>query len=157
MYTSEQTPSRRAMRAGGTAALLTGAALATAAHGAPVAAPVAGGDDAELLALHAEWKPLRRRYLQLNRENADVVHIPPEVDAEIDALVPAMADVAERVADLRATTTDGLKAKAAILLSYSGYMADGSPLYTNHDELLGWSIARDLLGDEAARPDGDLS
>lgn len=44
-------PSRRGLLAGGTAALLTGAAIATAAHAGPVASPAGAGDDAELIAL----------------------------------------------------------------------------------------------------------
>jgi hypothetical protein len=29
----------------------------------------------------------------------------------------------------------------------------GDPYWENHDELMGWSIARDLLGAEAAKAD----
>ena len=61
-------------------------------------------------------------------------------------------DLAEVMADLRATTFEGLRAKATVLLSYSGYLEGGErPIWENHDEPPGWSIARDLLGDAAAR------
>ena len=48
-------PSRRGLLATGTAALLIGAAIATAALGAPVASPEGAGDDDELIALCAEF------------------------------------------------------------------------------------------------------
>jgi hypothetical protein len=48
-------PSRRGLLARGTAALLAGTAIATAARGAPVAPPAGAGDDAELLRLHREF------------------------------------------------------------------------------------------------------
>lgn len=47
-------PSRRAMLVGSTAALVAGAAIATAAHGAAVAAPVSAGDNAEIVRLADE-------------------------------------------------------------------------------------------------------
>jgi hypothetical protein len=67
--------------------------------------------------------------------------------------VTAQHDLAEKMADLRATTFEGLRAKATVLL-YSAYLAGGErPIWENHDELLGWSIARDLLGDATAKAD----
>jgi hypothetical protein len=47
----DTTTTRRAMLAGSTAALVTGAAAATVARAAPLPAPAAAGDDAELIAL----------------------------------------------------------------------------------------------------------
>jgi hypothetical protein len=68
--------------------------------------------------------------------------------------VPRQHDLAEQIADLRATTLAGLRVKAAVLLSYCPYDSDSDPIWDNHDGLLGWSLARDLCGDAAARPDG---
>jgi hypothetical protein len=113
------------------------------------------GDDVEILRLGAEWLPLQRRYNTLNAQCADMVHIPNAIHREFDTLVPQHHDLAEKVADLRATSLEALKVKAAMLLFYSGYLIDGSVMWSNHDELMGWSIARDMLGDEAARPDAD--
>ena len=64
----------------------------------------------------------------------------------------AQHDLAEKMADLRATTFEGLRAKATVLLSFSGYLEGGEkPLWDNHDTLLGWEHrARDLMGDEIA-------
>ena len=64
----------------------------------------------------------------------------------------AKAELAEAIADLRATTIVGLRVKAAVLLAYIQYDHNGQVHWTDHDELMGWSIARDLLGDDAARP-----
>ena len=52
---------------------------------------------------------------------------------------------ADRVMLMRARTREGLEAKARALLCYSQYAIDGVPLGDNHDALLGWSLARDLL------------
>jgi hypothetical protein len=129
---------------------LAGAAIATRAAASP-----AGGDDAEIRRLFVEWQPLRRRYRFLEdriTEMDDMPDIPAEIDHELrHVVVPAQHALAEKIANLRATTLEGLRTKAAVLLAYAGYHADGeSPLWDNHDELLGWSIARDLLGDAAA-------
>jgi hypothetical protein len=148
-------PSRRRLIAGGSAALLAGAAIATSAHGDPKFPAVIGGDDAEIERLFTEWLPLRRRYRFLEdriTEMDDMHDIPGEIDHELrHVVVPAQHDLAEKIAGLRATTLEGLRAKAAVLLGYVGYHENGeSPLWDNHDELMGWSIARDLLGDAAA-------
>jgi hypothetical protein len=102
--------------------------------------------------LFAQWPPLQRRYLFLSDVIGDGYDIPAE--HERDHVVTAQHDLAEKIADLRATTLEGLRAKATVLLSYSGYLEGGEkPLWDNHNELLGWSIARDLMGDEAAKAD----
>ena len=129
---------------------MAGAAIATRAAASP-----ASGDDAEIGRLFADWQPLRRRYRLLEdriTEMDDIHDIPAEIDHELrHVVVPAQHDLAEKIANLRATTLEGLRAKATVLLGYVGYREDGeSPLWDNHDELLGWSIARDLLGDAAA-------
>ncbi len=36
-------------------------------------------------------------------------------------------------------------AKARAMLSYAGYDLEGEPIWSNHNELLGGSLARDLL------------
>lgn len=146
-------PSRRRLIAGSSAALLAGTALATSSHG-DTRFPTASGDDAEILRLLAEWQPLQRRYLVLSDRTAEMDLIPAEIARELSHVVTAQHDLAEEMAELRATTLEGLRAKAALLLSYSSYLADGERLlWENHDELMGWSLARDLLGDEAAKAD----
>jgi hypothetical protein len=145
-----ENPSRRRLIAGSSAALLAGSAVATSSHGdTKFLATI--GDDAEILRLFAEWLPLQQRYRFLSDHTPETA----EIDHELrDVLVPAQHVLAEEIADLRASTLEGLRAKATVLLSYSGYLEGGeSPLWDNHDELMGWSIARDLLGAEAAKSD----
>jgi hypothetical protein len=145
--------SRRRLIAGSSAALLAGAALATSSH-AETRFPAASGDDAEILRLLAEWLPLQRRYFVLSDRTAEMDLIPAEIARELSHVVTAQHDLAEEMADLRATTFEGLRAKATVLLAYSGYLEGGErPLWDNHDTLLGWSIARDLMGDAAAKAD----
>jgi hypothetical protein len=144
-------PSRRRLIAGSSAALLASAALATSVHGEPKF-PAANGDAAEILRLFAEWLPLQRRYHVLSDQIGDGRDIPAE--HELSHVVTAQHDLAEKMADLRATTFEGLRAKATVLLSHSAYLAGGErSIWENHDELLGWSIARDLLGDATAKAD----
>jgi hypothetical protein len=153
--TTTANPSRRRLIAGSSAALLAGAALATSSHG-DTRFPAASGDDAEILRLLAEWLPLQRRYRFLSDYTAenDMDLIPADIAHELSHVVTAQHDLAEEIADLRATTFEGLRAKATVLLAYSGYLEGGErPLWDNHDTLLGWSIARDLMGDEAAKAD----
>jgi hypothetical protein len=102
--------------AGGSVALLAGAAIAPRAAASPA------GDDAEIRRLFAEWLPLRRRYCFLGDQVAQMDD--DEIDHELrDVLVPAMHVLAEKIADLRGTTLEGLRAKATVLLSYTGYHA----------------------------------
>jgi hypothetical protein len=146
-------PSRRRLIAGSSAALFAGAALATSVHAEPKF-PAASGDDAQILRLLAEWLPLQRRYHALSDHTAEMDPVPAEIARELSHVVTAQHDLAEEMAELRATTLEGLRAKAAVLLSYSSYLADGERLlWENHDELMGWSIARDLLGDATAKAD----
>lgn len=78
---------------------------------------------------------------------------PPDLWAYISSLVAVEHALTERAADLRATTIQGLRAKAAVMQTYAAPNADGSPGWENHDELLGWSISRDLLGLPGSVPD----
>ncbi|HUB48361.1 MAG TPA: hypothetical protein VMB73_25575 [Acetobacteraceae bacterium] len=128
-------PSRRAILVGSTAALLAGAAIATAAHGAPVAPPA--GDDAELLAL-------RRSFLvehdTVTAWNAD------RVTEEIgEAAHDRWWECVEAMTDIPATTTAGLRAKAEVaLLAYEFAGGQGGP-----DEDLIRSALRDAIAGRA--------
>ena len=66
----------------------------------------------------------------------------------VQSRMQAKQKLAEAIAQLRAMTISGLRVKAAVLLAYCQYDLDGKLHWTDHDELMGWSIARDLLGDE---------
>ncbi len=108
------------------------------------------GEDAELVRLGAEFQEKHRRHIELTEKNQGLAWEPrPEVGEEIRSLMQAKQDLAEAVAHLRATAISGLRVKAALLLAYSQYDLNGKLHWTDHDELMGWSIGRDLLGDQA--------
>jgi hypothetical protein len=131
---------------------LLGAVAALPLMAVPAAAAPSTGDDAELLRLGAEFLRNRVRFDELMRLHGDDVRMPAAVDAEVSESVRVSHNLAEDIAGLHASTFAGLRAKAHALLAYVAYTSDGDPSFANHDELLGWSIARDLCGDDAARP-----
>ena len=111
------------------------------------------GPDAEMIRLcdvivagHRELDELCERYVDLIGEP------PKKVERRQRALVNEGHELSERVAEMRATTPAGYRAKAAALLTYVQRHIDGGPVWTNHDELLGWSLARDLLAIEDGAP-----
>jgi len=80
---------------------------------------------------------------------------PPEVEAVLDRIIPVLHDLAERMSDILATTPEGMRAKAAALMSFVIRNWDHTVSFTSHDELLGWSLARDLLGGDEPPPAGE--
>ena len=135
---SGATSRRSLLGAAAPAALMlagAGTGVAIAAHAPQL--------DAELIRLcaivvdgHAEMD----RYSDLYDGND-----PPHVQARIRVLVDEGHRISQQVADMRAATLESTKAKARAMLTYMGETSDGDLLWTNHDELLAWSIARDLL------------
>lgn len=111
------------------------------------------GPDAELIRLcdaivagHRELDELCERYL-------DLVGDPPKkVQQRERVLVAEGHALSEQVAVMRATTFTGYRAKASALLVYVQRNDRGGPIWSNHDELLGWSLARDLLAIEDGAP-----
>ncbi len=125
--------------------LLGGAGAVLAATAGTAAGTTAPGSDAELVRLcaivvdgHAEMDRYSDQY-----EGND----PPHIAARIRVLVDEGHRISKQVADMRAATLEGTKAKARAMLCYMGKTSDGDPLWSSHDELLAWSIARDLLGE----------
>jgi hypothetical protein len=103
--------------------------------------------DAELIRLGAS--------LEANHAEVEVLEAAcsldePEVVARLTALLEARHDMAERLAGLGATTLEGLRAKAIALLGCARLDRDGDDDWRNLDEVLGWSLARDLVRDEVA-------
>lgn len=118
---------------------------------ANVTARPADGD--ELMRLGAEFLDKHRQHVELiKRQNRTEGELTTFDCEGIRSVMQAKQELAEEIAKLRATTMPGLRVKASVLLAYSKYDLEGTVHWTDHDELLGWSIARDLLGDEAARP-----
>jgi len=113
------------------------------------------GEDAELCSLGAEFQENHRQHIELVENNQRLAGEPPlEALEAIQSRMQAKQKLAEAIAQVRAMTISGLRVKAAVLLAYSQYDLDGKLHWTDHDELLGWSIARDLLGGD---PDSDVN
>jgi len=102
--------------------------------------------DVELCRLGAEFQENHRRHIELIENNQPLGGEPKAVQS----LMQTKQKLAEAIAQLRATTISGLRVKATVLLAYSKYDFDGKLHWTDHDELMGWSIAQDLLSDETA-------
>ena len=98
-------PLRRRLLAGATAAIATGAAIATAAHAAPVASPENAGADAELIAAC-------HRFLATDAE----LHTLHGEDFEDDGRGAHVLDIwyahLERLTAIQAQTPAGIHAKA---------------------------------------------
>ena len=109
-------------------------------------------NDAELSRLGAEFQKKHHRHAESVADQQRIVgELSPEDREEIVSLMQAKRELAEAIADQRAITVVGLRVKAAVLLAYSQHDLEGQLHWTDHDQLMGWSIARDLLGDETAR------
>ncbi len=104
------------------------------------------GDDAELIRLGRDFASRHQAMLELAARHDDAV-VP--IPTDLATAAGAMHAVAEAMAEVPGRTLSGLRAKAGVLLCYAEYDSDGSLMWTSRDELLGWSIARDLLGDAA--------
>lgn len=143
--TTRSTSRRSLLTAAAPAALmLTGAGIGTAN------APLDPHLDAELIRLcsivvdrDAEWMRINDEY---HGDDYDYDE-PPHVTAHIRELVAERHRISEEVADMRAATLEGMKAKARAMLSYQCRDSDGETMWRNHDELIGWSLVIDLLGE----------
>jgi hypothetical protein len=96
----------RRLFAGLSATLLAGAAIATAARGAPVAALPADGADAELLELCAEF----------HHQHAAAIATPVDDDNALTAALDERWEISDEIRDIAATTDAGRRAKAHVAL-----------------------------------------
>lgn len=103
----------------------------------------APGPDAELIGICATIVANRAEMDRYSDEFDS--NEPPSINARVRVLVDEGHRLSEQVAEMRATTLDGTKAKAVAMLTYMGDTSDGDLLWSSHNELLAWSIARDLL------------
>jgi hypothetical protein len=133
MSHTEGTPSRRRLLAGATAALATGAAIATAAHAAPVASPDGAGDDAALIRLCAEFH-------RLNAVQAAWSH---DDDDGFGANLNQRCSISDNVMALSATTDRGRREKAAVALVLFEDMYGTGDGYTTRTTL---AALRDIAG-----------
>jgi hypothetical protein len=120
----------------------------------PVATTVVAGaePDAELIRLAAA----------LEANHAKLAAVPGTLpEDEFDELMTVLTeegnDLIGLVSDMRATTLAGLRAKARALLVCARTDHDGNRYWTSDDDIMGWSLARDLVGDELADRDPRLA
>lgn len=114
MSRTERPPSRRRLLASTAAALATGAAIATAAHAAPVASPGGAGGDAELIALCAEFDDCERQLEALYN-----VHLEDDPPEELP-LMDREAELARRIRGMRVNSADGILAIARSIAVHNG-------------------------------------
>lgn len=134
-------PSRRGVMAA-TAGLL---ALWGAVEAFPAEAASAGNPDAEMIAMCDRIVAAHEEMERLERPFYEMLGPPEHIREQSYVLVAEGHRLAEAVAEMHAATPEGMRAKARAMLTYSCMTLDGTPDWSNHDELLGWSIARDLL------------
>ena len=136
-YTPDSTTtSRRSLFAAAAPAVLLLAGAVQAAEQNP---------DAAIQALGERIKANRDEYDARTLPYMDGAPEPPENEARVAVLVAQGHRMAEELAELQAVTLAGLRVKATVMLDYMPFWADGRPSWDNHDDLMGWSLARDLL------------
>ena len=156
MSHTERTPSRRGLLTGATAALLSSAAIATAAHAAPVASPGGAGDDAELIRLVSA---MARGQEALDAISAEIDRdgFRDDQDARIDVALDVHWSAARKVVDLAATTPAGRIAKAeamrltllrCVCTGYGETLEDIGNYEFEH--LMALSLANDVLAGRTA-------
>ena len=136
------TPTRRAVLAA------AAAAAALPALAAPAGTQVS--PDAELLRLLAEMDALQRqadpifdRAWALPSSSAEG----KELLARAYGLMDIWHERKRQVAALPARTTEGLRAKAKMAMTFVDLHADGTP---SEDDMITWSVLRDVLARGAA-------
>jgi hypothetical protein len=126
------TSSRRNLLARSSAALLAGAAATTVPRAAPLAAPAAAGEDAELLRLCTEF----------HRLHAVAYALPREADeAEMVAALDRRWAVSDQIALIPAMTDAGRRAKAAVA---SALLDEWGNLETSQTILFARNVLRDI-------------
>lgn len=118
--------------------LLAGAGLLTA--GAPFAA--APGPDSAIIAAAARLITLDQQMLALT---GHLVHIPPEINAQVYALQDEYCDLVDLVVAHPARTLPGLRAKAALLDNLLPRNQNGSIYDDSEFGRTVWSLTTDLL------------
>lgn len=119
-----------------------------AAVGASAAEAVPAADclDAVLISMCERIVAANEEAERLEEPYHDQPCSPPHVAERASTLVAEGHRLSEEVAFRFARTPEGVRAKARALLTYVILDLDDAPEWDNHDELLGWSIARDLAG-----------
>jgi hypothetical protein len=128
--------SRRSLFADLSATLLAGAAIAAAAHGEPVAA---AGDDAELIALCAEF----------HHQHAAAIAAPIDDDDALTAALDERWKISDEIRDIAATTDAGHRAKAHVALVLMVENEGAEPV--DQASIFVLAALQDIVGSTATR------
>jgi hypothetical protein len=142
------------------AGLLAAAPAAALAAAVPACPPQAGAGgaadcpasvvaspDARLLALVAEWEPLRAEYLVLGAADGARPDAEWQHEARRDELLAATEQIESELCDMPARTLPGIIAKAKVLRSFVplGLGDAGPPDYADAHVWTTWTLCNDLL------------
>lgn len=127
-----------------------GASLVATAAAVPVAAfpSPAGGQDATLLDVLARYWKAERAILEMEGGTEPPVTAPeyPEWEAKFDALVSQRSRIICQMADLRAVTPEGQRAKAEVLERHLPICLRWYDCGDDPEIRLALSLARDVAG-----------
>ncbi|MBB2167257.1 hypothetical protein HLH36_02605 [Gluconacetobacter aggeris] len=107
--------------------------------------PLASTIDAEFLRLAARAQEAQAAFVASVERWADVVHMPPDAEAEQDRLFLVADDLRRQAMSMPARTAADLRAKARMVLDTIG-LDDNDVLPPGDQDFPAWSLARDLLG-----------
>jgi hypothetical protein len=126
----------------------------TAFHGLAVpvqaAPPAPAHTDSVLLALCRRFMSLERRLFRISSAMIDASEArdrprEDELQNVYRRFIPYSHQLMAEIMDLRATTSDGVRAKAEVICTRINYSSEGGPLGESFPI---WSLCRDLLGYE---------
>lgn len=131
------------------------ALAATVASLAPVAALGAASSDAELIALCRQYLAIEAEYdrlfdLQCEAEEEDDKATKDVVSAQISGLVPKLGQVLGDLMEVPATTAEGLRMKARVMLKRVQEDSEGNCL--GQEDHVMWSVANDILAMTGGQP-----
>jgi hypothetical protein len=103
--------------------------------------------DAGLLALVAEWEPLRAEYLVLSAADGARPDAEWQHEARRNELLAATEQIESELCDMPARTLPGIIAKAKVLRSFVplGLGDDGPPDWANTQTWTTWTLCNDLM------------
>ena len=108
----------------------------------------------EILRVFGRRRPVQRRYHVISDHIGRWTHIPARSVMNGATSWPRSTTWRRRWPTCGRPHSRGSGEGDGAPVPYSGYLEGGEkPLWDNHDTLLGWSIARDLMGDATAKAD----
>ena len=143
-------PSRRRTLFAAAGAVIMGGGI-TAGAAASVADLVPASQDADLIAIGAEARPIVADYERLQTKWWRLGSTDPQIEscaAEMDGPHNQLCDLAERARDMQASTPDGWQAKAVLIrhLMTVEHSLGGTMQFETFDQEVIWSLICDMTG-----------